>query len=274
MTWYRVEGQHPVYAHDRTLLARLGFADPDRKLPEHDLALHYLAEPEQARAVAELVAEPHRLTFSDRLHEVKRHGPYLLKCPCPSSLTIDGAAYSHCSSDTVSYRTTRTGSPATVTTTTMELPLQKGERQYQTTIGFVNLVIRYIDQEIETGQYLRHEYVNGYGPNAKKLPASWQPFKELHRTSAAVFIEVKIAPVSLGEILRQVKLYDSYLDQADHYTGRYDWVVATRFPLSTADVEALINEEITHVRLGTKFEAYVAQQQAQVSARPSDSPEI
>lgn len=36
----------PLSAPDhRTLIARLGFADRDRRLPEHDLACHYLAPP-------------------------------------------------------------------------------------------------------------------------------------------------------------------------------------------------------------------------------------
>lgn len=37
-----------MHAHDRTLLAKLGFADPDKNNPAHDLACQYLAQPEQA----------------------------------------------------------------------------------------------------------------------------------------------------------------------------------------------------------------------------------
>lgn len=34
-----------AYAHDNTLLSRLGFQDPDKKLPRHDLACRYIAQP-------------------------------------------------------------------------------------------------------------------------------------------------------------------------------------------------------------------------------------
>lgn len=35
-----------MHSHDRTLLAKLGFADPDKKNPEHDQACLYLRQPE------------------------------------------------------------------------------------------------------------------------------------------------------------------------------------------------------------------------------------
>jgi hypothetical protein len=50
MTWHRVEGDGRVYTHERTLIAKLGFADADRQHPEHDLAARYLSEPQQALA--------------------------------------------------------------------------------------------------------------------------------------------------------------------------------------------------------------------------------
>ena len=40
-----------AHAYNRTLIARLGFADRDRQLPEHDLACHYLATPEVTQRV-------------------------------------------------------------------------------------------------------------------------------------------------------------------------------------------------------------------------------
>ena len=36
-----------THAHDRTLLASLGFADPDKKDQMHDLACEYLSQPTQ-----------------------------------------------------------------------------------------------------------------------------------------------------------------------------------------------------------------------------------
>ncbi len=44
-----------MHAHDRTLISRLGFADPDKKEPLHDLACRYLALPVNARRLASMV---------------------------------------------------------------------------------------------------------------------------------------------------------------------------------------------------------------------------
>jgi hypothetical protein len=47
-----------THAHDQTLLARLGFSDPDRKNHLHDLACQYLARPEVAAKVFDLAQHP------------------------------------------------------------------------------------------------------------------------------------------------------------------------------------------------------------------------
>lgn len=45
------------HAHEKTLLARFGFNDPDRKEPLHDLACIYLSRPEAAEKIALLPGE-------------------------------------------------------------------------------------------------------------------------------------------------------------------------------------------------------------------------
>jgi len=44
-----------THAHDKTLIAQLGFADADRREPLHDMACRYLAQPEQAERLVRLV---------------------------------------------------------------------------------------------------------------------------------------------------------------------------------------------------------------------------
>jgi hypothetical protein len=44
------------YSHDRTLLAKFGFADPDKKLPRHDLACAYVKA--RASVIAQRIVLP------------------------------------------------------------------------------------------------------------------------------------------------------------------------------------------------------------------------
>lgn len=44
-----------MHSHDRTLLSKLGFADPDKKDGRHDLACQYLAQDEIALKLVDLV---------------------------------------------------------------------------------------------------------------------------------------------------------------------------------------------------------------------------
>lgn len=41
-----------AHSHDSTLLARFGFADPDRREPWHDVACQYLTQPDVLRQLA------------------------------------------------------------------------------------------------------------------------------------------------------------------------------------------------------------------------------
>lgn len=60
-----------MHSHDRTLLARLGFADPDKKDPRHDWACQYLAQNEVAlRVLRSLYAGP---KWRDHVVKGRRH---------------------------------------------------------------------------------------------------------------------------------------------------------------------------------------------------------
>jgi hypothetical protein len=66
-------------------------------------------------------------------------------------------------------------------------------------------------------------------------------------------VEVKVMPVSMGEIVRQVTLYREHL-KAD------GWVVATAFAVTTPDLDELTEAKIRHVRLGTHFDRWALAQ--------------
>jgi hypothetical protein len=177
-------------AYDRTLLANLGFSDPDKKEDRHDLACQYLAE--NGAKVLELFLLPER-----------------------SSGIADGG------------RATYTESPWEFSGFSCEAPISKGEGQYKTTIGFLDLVVK------ATSIYQQ---------------SNWKG--DTHPQHVEIAVEVKIGRVQVGDILRQVRLYREY-----HLAA--GWLVATEFALSSGDIAVLKNEGIKHVLLGTRFFRWV-----------------
>ncbi len=168
-----------MHSSDRTLLAKHGFDDRDRREPSHDLACQYLAQPESSH----------------------RRG-----------LDISAAA--------------------TVGNPKFEHPLIKGEGKYRTTIGFIDLIIpcravvRFVDP---------------------------QTFKAVHifEDSYKMCIEVKVNPVGIGDLLRQIKMYQEYMDSECTV-----WIVATTYAISRIDQDTMRTESIEHVQLGDRFKSW------------------
>lgn len=166
-----------MHSHDRTLLAKMGFADPDKKNPRHDWACQYLAQPEVLQQF-----------FSSRISaELKDH----------SSVDVQ---------------------------TVLEHHIMKGQGQYKTTIGFADVVF---ESSVRTQWSVanncpglcvannnwdeRYHTVDGTKPRREfRVVDLSQIRQEVSSSMSSGLIEVKIAPVSVGEILRQVKLYREY----------------------------------------------------------------
>lgn len=174
-----------AHAHDQTLLTRLGFQDPDRKTPDHDLACRYLAQRDQLRKIVALYM-PHK-----------------------SNNYVDGMLFDRC----------------TVGSAELEQPLTKGERQYKTHIGFLDIAARFT--LIDTTRK--------------------------HDTNLYVVIEVKIQPVDVGTILRQLNLYKQYVPS---YPQR-NWLLATAFSLNVEEVKSL--GDVKHVYLDPAYKMYANQ---------------
>jgi hypothetical protein len=193
-----------AHSHDRTLIASLGFADPDKHDQMHDLACEFLAEPTQAERIVRFV-EPQ---VDDRLS----------------------------------------------TEASVEVAISKGEGQYRTTIGFIDVQIEWERPEIESG---------------------------------LVVVEVKIGKTSIGDIVRQFNLYREYvggrerglpvvLDRSTFQarlramrttqaSGQASgwipsirmaptrWVLAHAFDLDAGQVDTLKRESVHPIRLGAGF---------------------
>lgn len=190
-----------AHSHDRTLLASLGFSDPDKREPLHDLACEYLSEEPQRTRLVRLAGAP------------------------------EGA----------------------VTQPVLEATIAKGEGQYRTTIGFLDLRINW-SSETEKG---------------------------------SVLVEVKIRQVGVGDILRQINLYRSHivetrtisaetfkshlaaLDRTSEIKSDKFWVLATTFELDHGQTQTIREANITHVRLGDGFTKWFEDRQS----RPAPNPE-
>lgn len=119
-----------THAHDRTLLAKLGFDDPDRRNPLHDAACQYLARPEIAGKVRDhLFGVPPQTT--EPTVSVCRVDPYY-------GSTISSWVTSNVAKDP---------------TSEVEVHVHKGHGQYSSTIGFIDVVSKF-DRTINYGGLL------------------------------------------------------------------------------------------------------------------------
>ena len=235
-----------MHAHNRTLIAKLGFADPDRKEPLHDAACRYLTTGDRAMRVM-------RAAFPDAEKPVaiEQHD-----------------------------RTTRIGQwSETNMSTALEMAISKGTTDYKTTIGFLDAKI-----EASTNITRRHEHqtfaqrkasaeyvatlvstLGEFAPSQEDL----EPVKPLDTDGTTTeekmlpyryraLIEVKIGPTSFSEVLRQINIYAEYIPP----TGLDAWILAAAFDVSESYVAALAKENIRVIRLGQAFRDWAAAEQA------------
>jgi hypothetical protein len=106
------------------------------------------------------------------------------------------------------------------------------------------------------------------------LPAEWIPRNEQQIHGGSIVVEVKIARVPVGAVLRQLKLYEEFIGlDGDTFPRPVAFVLATPYPVSGDDNATLEAAGITHVLLGKKFEEYVATR-ATADQVPSGSLEL
>jgi hypothetical protein len=223
--------RHLMHSHDRTLVARLGFDDQDKKDHRHSLACTYLASEYAAPKLFELCfAKPHEWE-NVRCDDLR-----------PYNVHIRGI-------DTVVQ--------AGVETTKYEWPISKGEGQYRTTIGFIDLRLTFRCQISRRSASRRP--TNGHSPYSAPSRThndQWGEWNALPDESLSekrtLCVEVKIGQVGADEILRQIGLYRQYLDDP-----QVRFVAATLFDIEQYELEQLSNANIMWVKLASGFEEYV-----------------
>jgi len=223
--------KHMTHAHDKTLLARLGFADPDRREPDHDLACDYLAD------------RVNRLMKIILGNAPGAHSPLICIDDSDTYAFMGQASWDiHCR------RIDR------------ETAISKGAGQYRTTIGFMDLSIEYeanlkikgIRRKISSANTsTSSSFIRGadtwrlWKCGGQEESGEWK----INYAWPILGIEVKAQPVPSSEIIRQIRLYREYV-------RGLQWVAATCFPLTTREIAALNESNIRHVFLGDRFLAW------------------
>jgi hypothetical protein len=165
-----------MHAHERTLLARLGFADPDRRDPLHDIACRYLATPDVSMRIAKLL----NLEYSNRPQCFRTEAGYEMKC--------------------------ESGRFVKEVRTACEYEIDKGVGQYRTTVGFIDVFLRIELEEAYTNVQKRRHYYQ-----SRPADTTWEPSKDfVERDSEIAAIEVKSSDVPVSDVIRQINLYRSY----------------------------------------------------------------
>ena len=231
------------HTHDRTLLASLGFQDPDKKDRRHTLACQYLCQPEVAtrlwgRLVPSL-AEP-----TSVIEDVI--------CEGPGEDAQDGRR----KKDEPRFRS---GPRAVVHTDAMiEVPVTK-DRGFL--VGFVDVVARARASEGCFDETAERDSSQGWPANVirRRYTARW------HNVKITMRIEVKARPVDVADIARQIATYAGCTVGSGY---DYDlpplWVVATCYKMPAADKATLAAKGIYHVWLGEGFAAYCKAREADV----------
>ena len=252
-------------ATDRTLLARLGFADKDKNNPDHDLACRFLAEKEQAFQLMK-IAYPRFSTTKpvgptrSRPITIRHHGP-IDECgddkgyfPTEECLDLDNPSRKNplrvitgqktYTEGTVDYREWYD-----VWWAKREFPLSKGREQYKVTIGFLDglmCAIGFLERTVD------------------------EKWIYIDPTNMALAFEVKAGKETIGNILRQISLYREYMDglgvderRECPYNGRIytqpPFFVATMWPLTDVEVRELEAAKIHYVLLGPRFQEWKKQ---------------
>lgn len=239
--------ENEMHSHDKTMLAKLGFADPDKKDPHHDQACLYLTQPETCERVSSWLSKG-----------------------------IDGTV-----------NMTMIGH--------MEQHLQKGEGQYATTIGFLDVVFsisaelvfkkrfteQFTKQRPEHGESrygLRedalYEYCGDYGYWTKCEPYT---LTNTDKRSWKMFAEVKIGVVGIGEVLRQLNLYLSYFDRrrcSEMPRGLPVGILVAPWDLSPAESRSLSDAGYGFLKLGQSFKDWVAAQSKKTTEKGEPTFEV
>lgn len=266
-----------MHSHDRTLIASLGFADPDKKNPRHTLACQYLCRPDILNAIAGRVLGPVDMppTAAAPTRDEIIRALAVPDCPPPTESSH------YAGPDHPVHATTGRGQRTTVAwsktldpwygyairSAVCEQTITK-ERGF--VVGFWDVVGRLarwrhyvnITDSAKQGRLLRTES----RPDRK----TWEPLTDnIHEWTwersvtiektpehPTLYIEVKVTRVDVADIARQMALYMTATGM--HPGGQDHAVVATTWAMHPDDKVMLTSKNIHVIRLGEPFDVYCA----------------
>ena len=120
----------------------------------------------------------------------------------------------------------------------LEAVISKGSGQYTQHIGFADVLV-------EVTHSPGKEVVEYFGGKREERGT---------RVYELVLIEVKINPLPISDLIRQLNLYREYLKQTRA-------LAVLDFDLTESDQRALLGAAITPIRLGQVFESWLETQQ-------------
>lgn len=282
-----------AHSSDRTLLASLGFADPDKKDRRHTLACQYLAQPSILQKVVATFGVPMLPRFEmDEANaaritdapvpppDVAEHPTLTYSMKRGRFLELYGYVVKH---GKVEVPITRRGGYLVgfwdvVASASWFYPYATVTDTYDKERARPSAGWNFVDWKPNMTAAEQAKYDAGRREQERMdaqyrlALAEWEalPFRFVSRsfkdsgwsqTAGTIRIEVKARPVDVADIARQIALYLS-----DNPPSENDLtIVATCYPMSVLDKETLKRKGIHHIRLGAPFEEWCKQQEQAVA---------
>jgi hypothetical protein len=307
-----------MHSHDRTLLAGLGFADPDKREERHDYAVQYLSQPEVAQRLAQSITSKARhfvppavtdihpevhiakgvgqyrstIGFADLIYDtmvfaedevLDSYDYYMENLPRKRTEIKSKQFLQWLKEASVEEREQRwpgykarveekvAPMPLTTRTTASGLVLESPEINHHDSFWGRSIAQELWECEVEVEFVKFATWAHsrkGQRPHLEFTDGRWierESAFEAHGDRTRIVLEIKIQPIPCGQIVRQMRLYGSYLEARQ-------WAVLTAFDISRADAAMLRTVGLHHYKLGASFEEFCARQGTAESAAPS--PEI
>lgn len=283
-----------AHAHDRTLLASLAFGDPDKKNPRHDFACQYLALPDNHAKLLEATSAVRRPVEKAEAAETRLSGAFLelpiskgdgqyrttigfvdavfrsetnwkwngppraqFQYSDEDKVLLDRWArvLEHMESGPVAVL--RHAVPLMISGDSIRIGLEPGSFYARKLMSVESLLAITNAAEKVLGvrpivEIVQDAVISDDAPTIARREDAQGKLEKW--TQNELLVEVKIAPVGVGDLIRQIALY------REHWTARngiLTWIAATDYQISTEDRETLRSARIFHVGLGQRFDAYV-----------------